>query len=128
MQMESTETVRSIGGLWIVAEGKASFGETPFLSILTLGYDEKQGVFVGTWIDTMQTHMWSYRGTLDDARKTLTLETEGPAFDDPTKTSPYRDTIELTGPDSRTLSSSVKGADGTWTTFMRAEYRRKKAS
>ena len=37
---ESTESVRSIGGLWVVAEGSAdNYGE-PFTSLLTLGYDE----------------------------------------------------------------------------------------
>jgi len=128
MRMESTESVRSIGGLWIVAEGRATFGDTPFTSILTLGYDPSKEAFVGTWIDTMQTHMWSYVGTLDDARKVLTLATEGPTFGDPSKTSKYHDVIELAGPDHKVLTSSVQGEDGTWTTFMRADYRRKKQS
>jgi hypothetical protein len=126
MTMESTERVRSIGGLWIVAEGSATFQGVPFTSIMTLGFDPRQKTFVGTWIDTMQPHMWSYLGTLDDARKVLTLTAEGPSFDDPSKTAKYRDAIEWKDADHRVLTSSVQGADGTWTTFMRADYRRKK--
>ena len=37
--MQSTESVRSIGGLWTLGEGRADFGGRPFTSIMTLGYD-----------------------------------------------------------------------------------------
>jgi hypothetical protein len=125
MRMESTESVRSIGGLWVVGEGRATFNDTPFTSILTLGYDPARKVFVGTWIDTMQARMWIYTGTLDEDKRVLTLATEGPSFGDPDLSANYRDTIEIKGPDHKLLTSSVQQADGTWTTFMRAEYRRK---
>ena len=124
--VESTEHVRSIGGLWILAEGSASMGGMPFTTVMTLGYDPAAKAYVGTWIDSMQTHLWHYKGQLDNAKKVLTLETEGPAFDDPSKTSKYRDVIELKDADHRTLSSSVQGADGKWTTFLTAKYERKK--
>jgi hypothetical protein len=126
MRMESTESVRSIGGLWILGEGKATFDGSPFTSILTLGYDPAKEAFVGTWIDTMQTHMWNYAGSLDEERKVLTLATEGPSFGDPTQTANYRDAIEIKGPDHKVLTSSVLQDDGTWNTFLRAEYRRKR--
>jgi hypothetical protein len=126
MRMESTESVRSIGGLWILGEGSASFDGTPFTSILTLGYDPQRKAFVGSWIDSMQTHLWTYVGKLDESRKVLTLETEGPSFADPSKNSKYRDVIELKSADHRTLTSSVQGEDGVWTSFVKADYRRKK--
>ncbi|TAH35599.1 MAG: DUF1579 domain-containing protein [Planctomycetota bacterium] len=126
MRMESTESVRSIGGLWILAEGSATFFGAPFTSIMTLGYDPQKKAFVGSWIDSMQTHLWTYTGKLDDAGKVLTLEAEGPAFDDPTRTAKYRDAIELKSPDHKVLTSSVQMEDGTWTTFLKADYRRKK--
>jgi hypothetical protein len=125
MRMESSESVRSLGGLWILAESTASFGGTPFTSILTLGYDPEKKAFVGTWIDTMQTQLWTYRGTLDETKKILTLETEGPDHEDPTKTAQYRDALEIKGPDHKVLTSSIEQADGTWSTFVRADYRRK---
>ncbi len=125
MRMEFTETVRSVGGLWILAEGRFDVGGQPMHGVLSLGYDPAKKHFVGTWLDSMQTHLWVYRGSLDDAKKVLTLETEGPAFDDATKMAKYRETIELPGDGKRSFTSSVQGADGAWTTFMRAEYRRK---
>lgn len=126
MRMEFTESVRSIGGLWILAEGSASIGGSPMTTLMTLGYDPAKKKFIGTWVDTMQAHMWSYEGTLDDAKKVLTLSTTGPAFEDPTKTSKYRDAIEIKSKDHKVLTSSVENADGTWNTFQRAEYKRKK--
>ncbi len=126
MKMESTESVRSIGGLWIMAEQNASMMGTPITSIMTLGYDPQKEAFVGTWIDSMQTHMWSYVGTLDAAKKVLTLDTKGPSFGDPSKIADYRDVIELKSADHKVLTSSVKEENGTWNTFMRAEFRRKK--
>ena len=76
---------------------------------MTLGYDSAKGTFVGTWIDSVQPHLWHYTGTLDEARQVLTLESEGPTFDDPTRTAKYRDVIELVAPGHRTLTSSVQG-------------------
>lgn len=128
MRMESTESMRSIGSLWVVGEGKADMGGMPMTSMMTIGYDPAQKAFVGTWIDSMQTHLWVYRGQLDEARRTLALEAEGPSFQDPTKTSVYRDAIEVVSPDHKVLTSSVKQADGTWLQFLRADYRRKKSA
>jgi hypothetical protein len=125
VKMESQESVRSIGGLWVVAESTSEVGGMPFAAVMTLGYDPGQHAFVGTWIDSMQPHLWTYHGTLDEARRVLTLESEGPSVADPAKKAKYRDVIEVTGPDERSLSSSVQGDDGVWTTFLRAQYRRK---
>jgi hypothetical protein len=126
MKVESTESVRSIGGLWVLAEGKMPMGETPMTTLLTLGYDLQEKAYVGTWVDTMQTHMWVYRGTLDDAQKTLTLESTGPSFDDPTQTAKYRDAITIVGADQKRWTSTVLGDDGEWTQYLTADYRRKK--
>ena len=121
---EFAERVRSIGGRWIQAEGSAEYEGAPFHSVMTLGYDEAEGAFVGTWIDTVQTRLWVYRGWLDKGRATLTLEAEGPSFEDPTVTANYRDAITIVGPDERRLTSSVETENGEWVTFMSGEYRR----
>ena len=125
MRLESTESVRSIGGLWTLAEGSAEFGGARLTTLMTLGYDPDEGAFVGSWIDTMHTHLWTYRGELDAAGKVLTLDTEGPDFENPGKTARYRDAIESAGPDKRVLTSSVQSADGAWNSFLRAEYTRR---
>lgn len=126
MKAEGRETIRALGDTWIVAEGAATMNGQPMRSILTVGYDPAKKAFVGTWIDTMQTHLWVYRGQLDAAGKVLALEAEGPSFDDPTKTATYRDAIEVVDQDHKRLTSSLRNADGTWTTFMTADYRRVK--
>ncbi len=126
MKMDFTDSTRALGDLWILGEGSAQFGEMPFSSMMTLGYDPAKKAFVGTWIDSMQTHLWLYEGQLDESRKVLTLSTKGPSFDDPAKMADYRDTITIVSADKRTLTSAVKGEDGQWNEFMQAEYTRKK--
>jgi hypothetical protein len=126
MKIESTESVRAIGALWVLSEGSARMDGQPFTSLLTLGYDPVQGCFVGTWVDTLQTHLWIYRGTLDRERNTLTLEARGPGFDDPAQSALYRDVIEVVDRDHKRLISSVQGPDGAWTEFLRAESTRVK--
>lgn len=126
MRMESTESVRAFGELWIVAEGNFDLGGPPLRSMMTLGYDPRRDAFVGTWIDTMHATLWHYVGQLDDEERVLTLETEGPSFDDADTTARYRDRIELVDADHKVLTSSVEDGAGGWTTFLRAEYRRRK--
>jgi hypothetical protein len=125
MRTESTEKVRSLGGKWIVAEGSGTFAGEPFASLMTLGYDPDQGRIVGTWVDTVHQHLWTYVGSMDPGGKVLTLETEGPKLDGTAGTSQYRDAIEIKGPDHKVLTSSVRNADGTWTRFLTADYHRK---
>jgi hypothetical protein len=74
----------------------------------------------------VQTHLWVYEGRLDEERKVLTLEAEGPAFGEPGKTASYRDVIRVEGPDHKVLTSSMQVEDGDWVTFLRADYRRRK--
>jgi len=122
---KGTESVRAIGGLWVVADIK---GETPMgvmTAMLTLGYDPQKKKYVGTWVDSMMNHLWIYEGTLDPTGKILTLETEGPNMTDPSKRAKYRDAIEIKSKDQKVLTSSATGDDGKWTTFMTVNYRRK---
>lgn len=124
MHGEGAERVRSFGDLWVVCEGTADFGGDAFRSMMTLGDDPDREAFVGTWIDTTQTHLWTYVGSLDQTRRVLTLEAEGPSFGDPTQTALYRGVIAIEAPDHRVLTSSIRGEDGTWTTFLRVDHRR----
>jgi hypothetical protein len=125
-EMTGTESVRPVGGLWIVAEGRSTVAGQPLQSVLSLGYQPEAKAFVGTWFDSSQSHLWSYKGALDDGKRTLTLDTEGPSFDTPGLTSRYRDAIELTDKNHKVLTSTVQQPDGSWMTFMRVEYVRTK--
>lgn len=124
--MTGTEKVRAVGDLWILCEGSSDFAGMPFTSLMTLGYDPEKKTFVGSWVDTMQTHLWTYVGSLDEAKKTLTLSAKGPSIMEPGKHVEYRDVIELKSPDHKVHTSSMQGDDGSWTVFMTAEYHRKK--
>lgn len=119
-----TEIVRSIGGLWIVAEGESDMpdggaGQT----MMTLGFDSQLDRFVGTFIGSMMTHMWIYNGSLDATQKVLTLDTEGQNFTQ-TAIAKYQDIIEFVSDDYRVMKSQILMEDGTWNHFMTAHYRR----
>jgi hypothetical protein len=122
-----TESVRSLGGLWILAEGQGEMpGGAPATMIMTLGYDPLRKRYVGTWIGSMMTHLWVYDGALDAAERVLTLDAEGPSMAGDGKMAKYRDVIEIKSDDHRLLTSHLLGDDGKWSQFMTASYRRKK--
>jgi hypothetical protein len=122
-----TERVRTLGPVWVLAEGTGQMpGGGTANSLMTLGYDPQAKRFVGTWVGSMMPHLWVYDGSLDAAEKVLTLNAEGPDFSTPGRTAKYQDVIEFVSDDHRTLTSRTLGEDGKWTEFMKAHYRRKK--
>ncbi|HYD83974.1 MAG TPA: DUF1579 domain-containing protein, partial [Opitutus sp.] len=126
-KQRGTETVKALGGLWIVGEGQGGMpGGGTANMMITLGFDPQRNRFVGTWVGSMMTHLWVYEGELDAAKRVLTLNAEGPSFADPAKRAKYQDIIEIKSDDHRTLSSRTLGEDGKWTHFMTAHYRRTK--
>lgn len=126
-KFRGTESVRSIGDLWFLAEGK---GEVPdgglSTTMATLGYDPQKKRFVGTFIGSMMTNLWVYDGALDASEKVLTLDTEGPSMTGDGRMAKYKDVIEIRSKDERTLTSRVQSDDGTWTQIMTMTYRRAK--
>jgi hypothetical protein len=126
-KFKGSESVRSLGGVWVLCEGR---GEMPdggmATTLMTLGYDPQKKRYVGTWIGSMMTHLWVYDGALDAAEKVLTLDTEGPDFAAEGKMAQYKDVIEFKSDDHRVLASHMLGDDGQWHGFMTANYRRKK--
>lgn len=125
LKCRGKETVRSLGGLWIVAEGTGEMPDgAPATMILTLGYDPQKQRFVGTWIGSMMTHLWVYDGGLAKDRNTLTLDSEGPDMTGSGTMARFRDVIGFAGSDSRTLTSQIQSEDGSWQTVMSATYKR----
>jgi len=124
VRYESRESARLIGN-WLVAEsrGTTSAG-VPFTGILTLGYDPAREEFVATWIDSAQTHLWSYAGTLDERGTTLALETEGPIMGNPTTSTQYRVILQVEDDDHKVMRSLILGPDGQWFEFSRVKFRR----
>ena len=120
-----TESVRSLGGLWVVCEGRGVMGGDEATTIMTLGYDPQKGRYVGSWVGSMMTHLWVYDGSVDAAGRVLTLDTEGPSFPGSAKpTARYQDVIEFISDDHRVLTARTLGDDGAWNQFMTTHYRR----
>lgn len=125
MKAKGTETVRSLGGFWIVSEGKGDMMGKVFASVLTLGFDPQSKKYIGTWVDSFSSMLWKYEGSVDSTGKVLTLETEGPCPMKPGITK-FREVTEWKGKDERVFTSSIQGDDGKWTTIVRVTSRRAK--
>ena len=125
VKCQGTEVVRSLGGFWTLGEMKADFMGTPFTGLMTLGYDTKSKKYFGSWVCSMDGHLWKYEGTVDASGKVLTLNTEGPDMSAPGKLAKMKDVIEIKDKDHRVLTSSMQGPDGKWVQFMTMHARRK---
>lgn len=120
-----TESVRAIGGFWIVAENHATYQDKPFSGIMTLGYDPDRKRYVGTWVDSMTSHLWTYSGTLDSTGRVLTLESVGPCTMMAGQMANFRETIEFKSNDHRVFTSAVQAGDGPWIRTVTVNFRRK---
>jgi hypothetical protein len=120
-----TEVVRSLGGLWIIAEGEGGQNGSSGRTVITLGYDPQSDRYVGTFIASMMTHLWIYNGSMDAAEKILTLDAEGPNFGQ-SAIAKYQDIIEFVSDDRRVMRSQILEDNGKWNHFMTAHYRRQK--
>lgn len=129
--LRGTETVRSLGGLWVVCDGQGDMpGGGTALMRLTIGFDPQKQRYVGTWVGSMMTHLWVYEGVVDASGRTLTLNTQGPVMSQDGKMTgrmtKYREEIEFKSDDHREFRSSMLGEDGAWQQIMAMQYRRKR--
>lgn len=126
-RFEGKETARLLGGQWLVSEFYTEVEGQIINSILTIGYDPTKEKFVATYVNSMQTSLWTYDGTLNDEGTTLTLKTEGPFMGDPDQKAAYRVVIESKDADRWTMGSQILVPDdGNWFEFLSFEYQRKK--
>jgi hypothetical protein len=121
-----TESARTLGGFWLVGEMKSDFMGIPVNGVMTVGYDPAKKKYVGTWVCSMDGHLWHYEGEVDSQRKVLTLNTEGPDMTRPGKTAKMRDVLEVKDRNHVVLTSSYQGEDGKWVQFMTMQKKRKK--
>jgi hypothetical protein len=131
VERNGVETVRSLGGLWVVIEGKGSMLDAADVEyVMILGYDPIGARFVGTWTGSVMTHQWIYEGDLVDDNDELTLYADGPSMSRSPKAM-YKDVITFTDDDHRVLRSYVQeGADqetkGEWRQFAEVHHRRRR--
>jgi hypothetical protein len=125
-KFKGSESVRSLGGLWVVAEGQAEMPDGGVgTMIMPIGYDPERKRYVGTWVGSMMSHLWVYDGALDASGRVLTLDARGPDAFVEGRTATFQDVIEIVSADHRVLRSRMLGDDGTWREFMTAHYRRR---
>lgn len=127
LKVKGTESVRSIGGFWILCENNSEFAGRSVIGLMTLGYDADEEQYVGTWVDSMTGYFWTYEGSVDDAGKVLTLETRGPCPERPGELSNFKEVLELKSKDHKVFTSSMQKEDGTWQKMLTITYRRKAA-
>lgn len=123
VKSSGVETVRMLGGFWSISEFSGTFMDRPFSGVFTLGYDPEMQRYVGTWVDSVSSHLWSYEGAVDSSGRTLTLNSEGPCPSSG-KVMKVRETIEIQGTNQRIMRNETLGEDGRWTPGMTITYRR----
>lgn len=118
MRMEATESITAVGP-WIVSEMRVPSEAADFDARLQVTFDEESGKFIGTWADSSSSYLWMYEGSLDG--DTLTLESEGPSYEDPTVDTRYRDIVTMVSDDRREHRSEMLMGDGTWAEMVTGE-------
>lgn len=120
-----TESVVSLGGLWAFAEGTGTMPDgDEFISKFALGYDVSFKEYRGFWIANASSHLWTYKGTLSDDGKKMTLDCVGPSMVKDGETANYRDVHEIIDANTRTMTSFGQGDTGEWQEFMKVTYKR----
>ena len=115
---------RMVGGLWLISEnvGKSDKGD-PWTCIMTLGFDPMRNAYVGTFIGSMMTHLWPYKGVVDETGRRLVLDSEGPNMDGSAVTK-YRDTIDVRSSEQWNLTGEILGGDDLWSNIIHSEHTR----
>lgn len=122
-----TESVRLLGGLWILAEGQGEMpGGGEATTMMTIGYDPQKQRYIGTWVGSMMSYLWLYDGELDAAKNILTLNSDGPSMTSEGKIGKYKDVIEFKSDEHRVMTSHFLSDDGQWHHFMTVNYQRKR--
>jgi hypothetical protein len=123
---KGSETSRMLGGFWLISEFHGDMMGMPFTGVMTVGYNPDTKKYVATWVDSAGSRLWTYEGSVDEAGKALTLETEGPCPMAGGKTARFREVLEIKSKDHNVFTSSVE-LDGKWMTPLTINYKRKSA-
>lgn len=126
VKCHGTISARMLGGFWVVSDVNNEIGGIPFVAVQTIGYDPAKKKYIGTWVDSMISHLWNYEGTLDKTGKILTLEAEGPNFMKAGQLAKFRDVYEFKSKDHLVTASLMQAEDGKWITFATGNAKRKK--
>lgn len=112
------------GGLWLSVDFKSDFGGVPFQGRGLDGYDPVSKKHVSVWVDSMSTKPMVFEGTMDKARKTLTMHADGVGMDG--KPAKFKSVTRYLDDDHHVFTLFVIGSDGAEQKMMSIEYARKK--
>lgn len=116
-QSKSTGTMTSklLGNNWIVNDYQGDVGGMKFKANQTLRFDKDNDKFDGTWVDSFMTMEWELSGAVND--NVLTINSQGPDYARPGKTTGYRDIYEFKSKTLIVTTSQMQNAAGEWKTF-----------
>jgi len=92
--------------------------------LMAPAFDPRKQKFAGSYAGSMTPHLWVYEGSLDETGEHLTLDCEGPSFEDDSQMTKYQDIYRFDGADRRTLSPRFLAKSGEWKPVMTLQYRR----
>lgn len=119
-----TISAELIGEFFVVSRWRGLVYEVDFEAVQTIGYDVREQKYIGTWADSIMTHLWHFAGPVSEAEntKTLTLQATGPSPGGAIAT--FRERYLFRRPDSITVIAEMKTKGGTWQQFMTTELTR----
>lgn len=119
-----TEQASIVGGFWLTSRMESSMTGMHVTGLTTIGYDPGSGTYVGTYVSSLDSILWSYTGKMDASGHRLVLETVGPSVLDPATTTTYRETLELIDENRKAFTSSAIDDKGRWVRLVTLEYQR----
>lgn len=126
MECSGKISSRMLGGFWVINEMTSDLPGMSMMGIQKIGYDPTKKKYVGTWVDSMTSHLWIYEGTVDETGKILTLEAEGPNFMAGGEMAKFQDIYEFKSKDELAITSRMLGPDNKWIIFMQGTGKRVK--
>jgi hypothetical protein len=112
------------GGLWLISDFKSEMMGAPFQGHGVSGWDPAKKKYVGTWVDSMSTGVFTIEGTYDAASRSMTSMMSGPGEDGQPMT--MKAVTQMKDDDTRVFTMHMKGPDGKEAPTMRITYKRRK--
>ena len=113
------------GGLWLVMDQRYEYPGGVYEGWGMFGYDPQKNKYIGSWVDTTNSHLNSSEGMYDEDTHTLTLIADGV---DPTtgRLSQVKQVITHTDPDTKVFSVYKRDGDGNDIKLLEVEAHRRK--
>lgn len=124
MTASGTETVRGVGGFWIIGESTSEFMGMTMTNVITIGYDPQKEKYIGMSVDSTSPHVTNYEGTVNEAGNRLTLTWQGPSPRQPGQMVTFRGVTEFKSDDHRVFTAHTRDDAGQWSRIVQVDFRR----